>query len=476
MKKIFKLSILFSSFLFGICYAQWQPDFRLTNNPGYSLNSSFDASDNNLHVVWQDYRDNNSEIYYKRSTDNGISFGNDVRLTNNTGQSVLPEVTVSGSNVHVVWEEDISGDYEIFYIRSTDNGATWGPVIRITNASGVSGYAHVAASGSTVHILWRDVRNGSFDLFYKRSIDNGASWSPDSNLVPHNAGALASSAAIISTGSVVYIAWSDTRDSGNYEIYFKCSTTGGISWGPDTRLTTSNPLSERPIITASGDNIHLIWAELNNLTYKRSTNGGNSWSNDTIIAANVLGASNPSIFLSGTHVHFAYTHDPPNTEVFYNHSVNGGISWDSNLKLSNSLSSTHDVHIRASGSAVHMVWWDTRNGSTNSEIYYKRNGTGNTIGVQTISTEMPRNFSLSQNYPNPFNPVTNIKFSIAKSGNVKLVIFDINGREVAAVVNEYLSAGIYKADFDGKNLASGIYFYKILTNEFTDVKKMILVK
>jgi hypothetical protein len=99
-----------------------------------------------------------------------------------------------------------------------------------------------------------------------------------------------------------------------------------------------------------------------------------------------------------------------------------------------------------------------------------------TVGIQQISGEIPSWYELQQNYPNPFNPITNIKFSIPKAGSVKLVVFDISGREVAKLVNEQLSAGIYNFDLNTSHLSSGVYFYKLFTNEFTEVKKMILVK
>ena len=99
-----------------------------------------------------------------------------------------------------------------------------------------------------------------------------------------------------------------------------------------------------------------------------------------------------------------------------------------------------------------------------------------TIGIQTISSEIPSGFSLEQNYPNPFNPVTNIKFSIPKSGMVTLKIFDVSGREVAQLINENLSVGSYNYDFNASHLSSGVYFYRISSEGFTDVKKMILVK
>jgi len=104
------------------------------------------------------------------------------------------------------------------------------------------------------------------------------------------------------------------------------------------------------------------------------------------------------------------------------------------------------------------------------------NQEGLVTGINPISTEIPNNYSLTQNYPNPFNPVTNIKFSIPTSGVVKLVVFDVMGREVATMVNQNLNAGSYIADFDASKLASGIYFYKLITADFTDTKKMMLVK
>ena len=85
-------------------------------------------------------------------------------------------------------------------------------------------------------------------------------------------------------------------------------------------------------------------------------------------------------------------------------------------------------------------------------------------------------YSLSQNYPNPFNPVTNIKFSIPTGSVVKLTVFDITGREVATLINQNLNAGSYTADFDASKLSSGIYFYTITAGDFTDTKKMMLVK
>jgi hypothetical protein len=96
--------------------------------------------------------------------------------------------------------------------------------------------------------------------------------------------------------------------------------------------------------------------------------------------------------------------------------------------------------------------------------------------VHQIGSNVPDKYSLSQNYPNPFNPITNLKFSIIKTEQVKLVVFDITGREVQTLVNESLQPGTYETEFDGSLLTSGIYFYKLITDGFIETKKMMLIK
>ena len=89
---------------------------------------------------------------------------------------------------------------------------------------------------------------------------------------------------------------------------------------------------------------------------------------------------------------------------------------------------------------------------------------------------IPDQYSLDQNYPNPFNPVTNIKFSLPKSGHVKIEIYNILGQHVASVLNEFKSVGYHIVQFDASHLPSGTYFYHIQTSYFKDVKRMTLLK
>jgi hypothetical protein len=88
----------------------------------------------------------------------------------------------------------------------------------------------------------------------------------------------------------------------------------------------------------------------------------------------------------------------------------------------------------------------------------------------------PNEFILSQNFPNPFNPNTTINFSVPKQSNVTIKVYNILGKEILTLVNETKPQGNYKVEFNADNLSSGVYFYRMKTNEFTQTKKMLLVK
>jgi hypothetical protein len=97
-------------------------------------------------------------------------------------------------------------------------------------------------------------------------------------------------------------------------------------------------------------------------------------------------------------------------------------------------------------------------------------------GIRNVSSEVPTENKLYSNYPNPFNSTSNLKFEIANLGNVRLVIYDVTGRDVQTLVNEYMKPGTYEATFDGSGLNSGVYFYKLMTGNFTETKKMLIIK
>ena len=139
--------------------------------------------------------------------------------------------------------------------------------------------------------------------------------------------------------------------------------------------------------------------------------------------------------------------------------------------------------------------WISQNSGTSkrlTSVYFTDNQTGWAVGwngtiLKTINggvtfieedktNSLLNKFILNQNYPNPFNPLTNIQYSVNSTQQVTLKVYDLLGREIATLVNEEKPAGEYEVEFGGTGLTSGIYFYQLRAGEFTQVKKMVLLK
>lgn len=138
--------------------------------------------------------------------------------------------------------------------------------------------------------------------------------------------------------------------------------------------------------------------------------------------------------------------------------------------------------------------WITQNSSTNknlNSVWFINKDTGFIVGdsgiilktftgglvnFNSISSQIPNNFYLEQNYPNPFNPETKIRFSIPKSGNIKIIIYNLQGKEIEILLNKKLDIGDYETSWNGSKYPSGVYFYRLEAGNFVDTKKMILIK
>ncbi len=107
-------------------------------------------------------------------------------------------------------------------------------------------------------------------------------------------------------------------------------------------------------------------------------------------------------------------------------------------------------------------------------FYYGTDSVAVDVSDENILTV--KQFKLYQNYPNPFNPTTKIKYQIPKEEKVTLKVYDILGREVSTLVNEIKSAGIHEINFNASRLASGVYFYRITAGNYSDIKKIVLLK
>jgi hypothetical protein len=479
MKKIIYLLIILHCTLFiENCICQWLSDLRLTNtsSPSYTNGSGVwcvAANGNFVHVVWYEDGSGLRDVYYKRSADGGTNWGTAVRLSIDFSNSWYPSLAVSGSVVHIIWHGfDSIYSQTFLYKRSVDNGANFDGLKSLThNYSLYTGYASLSASGPNVGMVWID--NNPEEVYFKRSLNNGINWLPDQKLTNNTTNK--SDPTISISGSNIHILWVNELVN---DLYYKRSLDNGVNWGADTRLTNSPGVSVYPSVASSGSFIHSVWSDYRDgnyeIYYKRSSDNGSNWGNDVRLTNNSASSFRPSVAYSGQLVHVIWEDNRDgNYEIFYKRSTDNGTNWSTDTRLTSNSSISKQSFVCVSGSAVHAVWTDNRDG--NYEIYYKKNPTGN-VGIKNIGTAIPEQFSLSQNYPNPFNQSTIINFRCPLAGNVKINVFDVTGKEVKELVNEKLQPGTYQINFDAAELPSGIYFYTLKSNEFSETKKMILIK
>ncbi len=192
----------------------------------------------------------------------------------------------------------------------------------------------------------------------------------------------------------------------------------------------------------------------------------------------------PSIYLSW---YQKYALEAGYDYGFVDVSSNNGSTWSRLATFNGKDSATwklqsFDITPYVYGSSNMLVRFrDSCDSNTNWDGWYVDNI--NVTAYQIVPTDiggnlsgMPTRFELSQNYPNPFNPSTQIKFSVPKEGFVNIKVFDVLGREVRTLVNEVKKPGYYSVDFDGANLSSGFYFYRMETSSYVETKKMMLLK
>jgi len=408
------------------------------------------ATGDTVHVVWHDLRDGNWEIYYKRSTDRGSSFGPDTRLTNDSAESVHPSIAVSGPFVHVVWYDSRDGNYEIYYKCSTDGGSNFGPDTRLTFNPNFSCSPSIAVQNSFDHVVWHDKRDGNWEVYYIRSTDGGVSWGQETRLTYNPDTSQFASVAV--TGSNVHVVWHENR-SWVWEIYYKRSTDFGTTWGSDTCLSNSPEFAKFPSMATSGSVIHLVWYDMRlsdyEIYYSRSTDGGRSFG-PVMRLTNATGySSNPSIAASGSIVHVAWQDERNGGQIFYKRSTDEGENFSPDTCLTNSSSYNAKPSIAFSGSAVHIVWNDFRD--SNWEIYYKRNLTGNSGVEDGEPLSLTTGASRFTVFPNPFTSFA----SISGHSSERFALYDISGRKVGVYSGDRIawdvSPGVYFLRPEGKD-------------------------
>jgi hypothetical protein len=373
----FVIAALGFLFFAQTAWADWTPAKRLTwttadtHSPALAVDSG-----DGLHVVWHDNTAGNNEVYYRRSTNGGTSWGSVKRLTWNSGNSQGVSIAVdAGDAIHVVWYDATPGRFQVYYRKSPDTGITWGATRQLADTTGVSYTPAIAADpDGTLHIVWSDNTPGNKEIYHMRSLNGGATWSAAKRLT-WTSGESAYSAMDATNG--VHVVWGDDTP-GNHEIYYRRTTDGGITWGAVKRLTwTSDPAFYPAVAVDSGSAIHVTWSEspgaLSEILYKRSTNGGVTWNAVKRLTWTSGYSRGPAVAVDANDdVHIVWDDDTPgNKEVYYRQSPAGGTTWGAVKRLTWTAGDSSSAAMAVDSShTIHIVWHDDTPG--NFEIYYKR--------------------------------------------------------------------------------------------------------
>ena len=347
---------------------------RLTWNSGRSMRAEIALSPSgHIHVVWYDKTPGNDEIFHKKSTDGGSTWTSAKRLSWSSGRSYDPTVAVdSGNNIHVVWQDDTPGNFEIYYKKSTDGGGSW-TVKRMTWNSGNSANPTAKADTSgNIHVFFDDSNPGNAEIFHKKSTDGGINWT--TKRVTWNSENSMNADIFFDASGNIHLVWGDNTP-GNVEIFYKKSTDGGATWVGTKRLCWNSEPSNDPKIALDGSgNIHVVWHDYTpghfEIYYSKSSDGGSTWTTKRMTWSEVSMYPAISINSSG-HIHVFWAGGFPYTELYFNTSTDGGSTWGGAKRLTwNSGSSSYPEIAIDSSENIHLVWHDSSPG--NFEIYYKQ--------------------------------------------------------------------------------------------------------
>jgi len=244
------------------------------------------------------------------------------------------------------------------------------------------------------------------------------------------------------------------------------TTDGGVTWNlrelnlPVSGFSTTGIAFKEDKLTGIAGSVLPVIA--------RTTNGGLNWVNIDVGNGITNGFAVRMRWIEGTNICYINATDPSIGGMLK--STDGGLTWST---MSTTGLGIYNFDTKRIGSNVY--------GYANSNVGGLVGGlvlkaTDVITGINQISDLVPQRYTLSQNYPNPFNPVTKINYELRVTNHVSLKVYDILGKEVFVLVNEKQNAGSYEVDFDGSNFSSGIYFYKLQTDNFSEIKKMTLMK
>ncbi|MBX7045378.1 MAG: T9SS type A sorting domain-containing protein [Ignavibacteria bacterium] len=343
--------------------------------------------------------------------------------------------------------------------RTTNGGVSW---TAVANTGGTAGFINgviFSRSNPQFGFAQSDPPGGTGTAYWiKKTTDGGATWTTQ-NPTAVTGAASAQNGLFMIDGNFYGFGLNAAPSRGRY------TTDGGTTWSLATLGITGGFVSGMAFhdnkqlgVATTGD---ASGSSLPNIA--RTTNGGSTWS-VVNTGAGVTGYGNLEWISNSRTV---YLSGGAGTSGTVRKSTDAGATWVTQT-TSGLTGITHFDFFR-NGSTV----WGYAVCSDGSVLKLNETVTGVS---EPTNSNVPANYSLEQNYPNPFNPTTTINFSLPKSSDVSLKIYDALGNEVMNIVNEYKEAGTHSVLLNASNLTSGVYFYKLQAGDFISTKKLTLIK
>jgi hypothetical protein len=360
---------------------------NLTNNPMDSVYGQVAAWNSNVYLLWQDSIPSdhtNYDIFIKNSNDNGTTFGSSVNLSNNSGFSEHPQIAAYDNNVYAIWADDTSGNREVLFTRSVDNGTSFDKIKNLSNNTSDSFNQEIAVFGDTVYVVWLDQsdEDDETNILLKASDDGGETFGRTVN-ISSNANQETFPKVAAFEGSV-YIAWNtadnllDERD--NEGLFFVRSLDGGNTFDNIIKLNHENDFGElqiaafdETVYVASGG---LPSVDVNGVLFTKSNDGGRSFSEPVTIDENGRFVNSLNVEVSAYDEQFSYV--AAQVSVSGNEEIllleMTGNNSTKVLNLSNNPKISECPSIAIEGDNIYVVWEDMTPG--NHEILYAKGTRG----------------------------------------------------------------------------------------------------
>ncbi len=257
-----------------ITYYKRSLDGGMTWGPNISLGvyywwPSITATGSMVFVALNDLHPGNTEVYCRRSTDNGNTWDTVHQISNAPNRSEDPSIAAGGGCVHLAWNDNRTGLMQTWYRRSSDQGVTWGPETQLSNTTVFCYFPIVHVSGANVDLAYGDEGSGQFEIFFKQSTDFGATWGTSRQLT--HSGGKAVYPVIARDSSNIHI----VHSSFGGDAYYLHSSDGGATWDSSKSLVSVANKPTNTFIVAVGHTLHVIWLDARNgypaVYYKRSS-------------------------------------------------------------------------------------------------------------------------------------------------------------------------------------------------------------